>query len=74
MSRLRPRYTEQFIAADPLELAMAAQTAREEAARAKITAGAPTPDPQDLRGIPVVGRGIGGTSPGTNPLSEVCRQ
>lgn len=28
-------------------------------------------DPQDLRGIPVVGRGIGGTSPGSNPLGRL---
>lgn len=26
-------------------------------------------DPQRLRGIPVIGHGIGGTSPGTNPAA-----
>lgn len=29
--------------------------------------------PQDLRGIPVIGRGVGGTSPGTDPLNEALR-
>lgn len=28
-------------------------------------------DPMALRGIPVIGHGIGGTSPGTNPASAV---
>jgi len=31
------------------------------------------PDPQDLRGIPAIGRGVNGTSPGTNPAREACR-
>lgn len=29
---------------------------------------------QRLRGIPVVGRGVGGTSPGTNPLAETLKR
>ena len=31
------------------------------------------PDPQDLRGIPAIGRGVTGTSPGTDPEREACR-
>lgn len=30
-------------------------------------------DPRELRGIPVVGRGIGGVSPGTSPTSGLER-
>jgi hypothetical protein len=30
-------------------------------------------DPRRLRGIPVCARGVGGVSPGTNPLAEVLR-
>ena len=28
---------------------------------------------RDLRGVPVIGKGIGGTSPGTNPATAVLR-
>lgn len=27
------------------------------------------PDPMDLRGIPAIGKGVAGASPGTNPTS-----
>jgi hypothetical protein len=30
-------------------------------------------DQRQLRGIPVVGRGVGGTSPGSDPLAEILR-
>ena len=30
-------------------------------------------DNRRLRGIPVVGRGVAGVSPGTNPLTELLR-
>jgi len=30
-------------------------------------------DPADLRGIPVIARGVAGTSPGTNPLLAALR-
>lgn len=30
-------------------------------------------DPQDLRGIPCIARGVGGTSPGTDPFNAACR-
>jgi hypothetical protein len=30
-------------------------------------------DPQDLRGIPVIGPGVGGVSPGSNPESVIDR-
>lgn len=32
------------------------------------------PEPGDLRGIPVVGEGVGGVSPGTNPERETIRK
>lgn len=31
-------------------------------------------DEQRLRGIPCIARGVGGTSPGTNPLTETIRR
>lgn len=68
MSKLLPRYTNPHTPADPVELAVAARTAREDAAKAAIAAGAPPTDPQDLRGVPIQAKGVGGTSPGTDPL------
>jgi hypothetical protein len=32
------------------------------------------PNPADLRGIPVVGKGISGVSPGTHPETETIRR
>lgn len=29
-------------------------------------------DPRSLRGIPAIGRGVGGTQPGTNPADVNC--
>jgi hypothetical protein len=31
-------------------------------------------DPRDLRGVPVIARGVGGTSPGTQPEAETIRR
>jgi hypothetical protein len=31
------------------------------------------PDPQDLRGIPALAQGVGGTIPGTQPEQHACR-
>lgn len=31
-------------------------------------------EPADLRGIPVVGRGVGGVSPGTHPERETLKR
>lgn len=78
MSRLLPRYTQQPIdrlSPDPLEQAIAEQERSRQEAIAKLEAGhVPLgADPSDLRGIPVQAQGVGGTSPGTNPLTEVCR-
>jgi hypothetical protein len=33
-----------------------------------------TPNPEDLRGIPCIARGVGGTQPHTNPLAETIRR
>jgi len=32
------------------------------------------PTPQNLRGIPCIARGVGGTQPGSNPLTETIRR
>lgn len=69
MSRPLPRFTEQAILHDPLEQHIAAMQAREAAAVAAVNAGrCLDANPQDLRGIPVIGRGVGGTSPGSDPF------
>lgn len=74
MSRPLPRFTQHTNPADPLELAIAQRQAREDQARSHIAAGNHTPaDPADLRGIPCIARGVGGTSPGTNPLAHTIR-
>lgn len=73
MSRPLPRFIETTIPTDPIEIAIAQRQAREHAAQAAIAAGAPPTDPADLRGIPCIARGVGGTSPGTNPLTSTIR-
>lgn len=44
-----------------------AQAAREAPAHVPMTAAKLPGDPMALRGIPVIGRGVGGASPGTRP-------
>lgn len=74
MSRLLPRYTDSPVEHDPLEQMINELRAREEAARAAVARGsAPDADSQSLRGIPVVGRGVGGVSPGTRPDQVIWR-
>lgn len=74
MSRILPRYTDQAIEHDPLEQMLAQRAAEEERARRQVAAGVtPQADPADLRGIPCIARGVGGTSPGTNPATVVLR-
>jgi hypothetical protein len=70
MSRILPRYTDQAIQHDPLEILLAEREAEETRARAAIARGStPQADPQDLRGIPCIAQGTTGTSPGTDPLA-----
>ena len=71
--RLRVRYTPTEI--DPLEALIAKREAEAEATRAAMDSGDSTKqaDPQDLRGIPCIARGVGGTSPGTDPLAVAVR-
>lgn len=65
-ARILPRYSEQIVASDPLEIALAQREAQEQKAREDIAKGkTPDADPQDLRGIPVIARGVAG---GQNPL------
>lgn len=73
MSRPLPRFTDQAIPTDPLEIALAQRQAREDHARAQVAAGnTPQADPQELRGIPCIAQGVGGTSPGTDPYNETA--
>lgn len=75
MSRVLPRFTDPAIEHDPLEILIAQRQAEEARARADIDAGHnPPADPADLRGIPCIARGVGGTSPGTNPATAVLRR
>lgn len=68
MSQPLPRFLEHRVVTDPLELAIAAREAQAEAAQQALAAGRTLDaDPQDLRGIPCIARGVGGTSPGTDP-------
>jgi hypothetical protein len=53
---------------DPLETMLAQREAQHQAAIEAINNGhTPMADPTDLRGIPVIAHGTGGTSPGTQP-------
>jgi hypothetical protein len=73
-ARILPRYTDSDIATDPLEIMFAQREAREKAAQDAVEKGrTPLADPVDLRGIPCVALGVGGTSPGTNPATAVLR-
>lgn len=67
-----PRFVETAILHDPLERHIAAMQAREAEAVAAVNAGyTPLATAQEGRGIPLIGRGIGGTSPGTDPFLAV---
>ena len=69
--RIRVRYQPPII--DPIEIELAKAEAREAEARARIAAGHTDADPTDLRGIPCIARGVGGTSPGTDPYRALDR-
>lgn len=70
--RLRVRYVPTVV--DPIEAELARIEAQREQAKADVAKGkAMDADPVDLRGIPCIARGVGGTSPGTNPASAVLR-
>lgn len=68
MAQPLPRFTDQAVEHDPIEIMRAQRERKEAQAKAKIEAGTYlAPDPADLRGIPCIARGTGGTSPGTQP-------
>lgn len=69
MSRLLPRFTDDHVhIPDPLEAEIIRIEAEREAAIQAVREGRHLQaDPQDLRGIPCVARGVGGVSPGTDP-------
>ena len=67
--RYRQRYERTPV--DPLEVELARRAAEEAEIREQVANGyTPQADPEDLRGIPVQAKGVGGTSPGTDPLSQ----
>ena len=71
MSQPLPRYTQNRIETDPLEIMLAQRQAEHDRALAAIAQGiTPQADPADLRGIPCLAKGVGGTSPGTNPANQ----
>lgn len=58
-----------------LEQEAAALEAKEQADRQAVLAGvAPDPDPIDMRGIPAIGRGVTGTSPGEGDTATLMSQ
>lgn len=71
MSRLLPRYTDDPIHHDPLEAKLAQIEAEQQAAIEAIHDGThPNRQPLNPRGWPISTRGVAGTSPGTDPLTE----
>ena len=74
MNQPLPRYRQNPIHHDPLDAMLARREALEAQAREAINHGhTPDADHADLRGIPCIARGVGGTSPGTNPLAATIR-
>lgn len=70
--RLRKRF--QTAPVDPVEIELAKRDERERKAREKLAQrNYATPDPADLRGIPVTAHGVGGTAPGTDPYRAIDR-
>ncbi len=73
MSRPLPRFTDQAINHDPLEILLAQREAEITTARTAIANGhTPMANPQDLRGIPCIAMGVGGTTPGSSPHHEAA--
>ena len=68
MSRPLPRYQPDTTAADHIKIERITRNANPTHISLKYAS------PTELRGIPVQARGIGGTSPNTNPLTETIRR
>lgn len=72
MTEILPRfYREQLAALDAARLDEI--LAESTAVVAPIGGATLAGDTRRLRGLPVIGRGIGGTSPGSDPFNEACR-
>lgn len=75
MSRPLPRYLPDPTITDPLEAALAQRQARIDQARQQIiNQAAELRQPLNPRGWPIAMRGVGGTSPGTDPYLETERR
>lgn len=66
MARLLPRYRRDL---EPEERQRVERVVEVEPVTSAMAGG----DKRRLRGIPVVGRGVGGTSPGTDPYAALDR-
>lgn len=73
MTQILPRFTQPALEHDPLEILLSRYEAKRQAAIDAINAGT-AGDPAQLRGIPCIAEGVGGTSPGTNPPSAVIQK
>ncbi len=72
MSRPLPRFTQTALTHDPLEIMLAQRETEITRARTQIANGnaGNLADPADLRGIPCIANGVGGTQPHTDPPRE----
>jgi hypothetical protein len=71
---LLPRFTDEPVVSDPLELALLAAEAREAQAREAVADGrthSQGGDPDRLRGVPVIGPTVRGATPGSSPLGAL---
>lgn len=71
MSRPLPRYREEEIS-DPIDKLIAQRRREKERATQRVNDGHDIGDPAELRGIPVIAHGVGGTSPGSSPHTEAA--
>lgn len=73
MSRPLPRYT-QLTHTDHTKIDRILNHVNANETPITVTKATLPGDTRSLRGIPCIARGVGGTSPNTNPLAEVIRR
>jgi hypothetical protein len=71
MAPILPRYRPELRVQEDRSVDKAVEEAEDTPVPGEQKAGG---DRWRLRGIPVIGRGVGGTSPQTDPLAEVLRK